>query len=508
MLTTRLRNACLVVLIWPAFCLATPAFPGAEGFGAQASGGRDGRVLYVTTLDPDPNGQAAGSLNWALRQANSTVLFKVSGVIDAAARVRAPNITIAGQTSPGGIIVRGLVCDGNYDRDDCSNLIVRHIRSRPALYRAVPLGGEALDDALRLDGIRNFIIDRSSFAHAIDEVAQVSWASQGTIQNSILAETIGSHAELGGMLLNYSHPDLPQDALSIHHNLWFRLGGRLPEISCETSAYPGDIGSFADCVAHPLRLELSNNLQWDPGINIWYTPNVNDNPDDGPYRVDLNWVGNYAQVRPTHDFGLISIAVLGVPQNRLFAADNRMSRWPAYLDWQLAYCCNDFALYGPNTDLGSAELLASRHAFPAITYSAGDSLLAGLPGRAGAFPHDPMDRRIMARLASGQISLLDRAVPEAEDAFELDFNPLQPPAPPLDSDNDGMPDAFEVAHAHLGLDPLLADHSGGNLSLSFTGIAGYTNLECYLNRLSDQLVAAGQVDPDRVFGNGFEDLSP
>lgn len=508
MLTTRLRNACLVVLIWPAFCLAAPAFPGAEGFGAQASGGRGGRVVYVTTLDPDPNGQTEGSLNWALRQPNSYVLFKVSGVIHAAAQVRAPNITIAGQTSPGGIIVRGLVCDGHYDRDDCSNLIVRHIRSRPALYRAVPAGGEALDDALRLDGIGNFIIDRSSFAHAIDEVAQVSWASQGTIQNSILAETIGSHAELGGMLLNYSHPDLPQDALSIHHNLWFRLGGRLPEITCETSAYQGDPGSFADCVAHPLRLELSNNLQWDPGINIWYTPDVDANPINGPYRVDLNWVGNYAVVRETHSFGLISIEMLDVAQNRLFAADNRMSRWPLWIDWQLAYCCNDFDQGGPNTDPGSAELLASRHAFPPIAYSAGDSLLAGLPGRAGAFPHDPMDRRIMARLASGSILEQDRAVPETEDAFDLDFNPNSPPAPPPDSDNDGMPDAFELAHAHLGLDRLVPDHNGSNLSLSFTGITGYTNLECYLNRLSDQLVAAAQVDPDRVFGNGFEDLSP
>jgi hypothetical protein len=140
---------------------APPAFPGAEGFGATASGGRGGQVVYVTTLDPDPNGQTPGSLNWALRRPNSTVLFKVSGVIHAPAWVRAPNITIAGQTSPGGIIVRGLACDGHYERNDCSNLIVRHLRSRPALHRGVPVGGEALDDALRLDGIRGFIIDRS-----------------------------------------------------------------------------------------------------------------------------------------------------------------------------------------------------------------------------------------------------------------------------------------------------------------------------------------------------------
>lgn len=488
---------------------ALPAFPGAEGFGALASGGRGGQVLFVTTLEADPNGLIPGSLNWALRQEGPRyILFRVSGVIHAPARVVHGDVTIAGQTSPGGVTVRGLICDGHFDQLDCGNLIVRHLRSRPAPHRAVPAGGEALDDALRLDGIVNFIIDRSSFAHAEDEVAQISWASHGTIQNSILAETVGSHAQLGGMLLNYSHPDLPQDALSIHHNLWFRLGGRLPEISCEASSYPDEPGSFADCAAHPLRLELSNNLQWDPGINIWYTPDVDANPANGPYRIDLNWIGNYAVVRPSHGFGLISIDLLQVAQNRLFATDNRMSRWPVWLDWQLAYCCNDFDQYGPNTDLGSAELLAVRHAFPAISYDSSTQLHVDLPGRIGAFPHDPMDRRILARLASGQISALDHALPEAEDAFDLNFDPLQPPTPPTDSDADGMPDAFELAQAHLGLDPLLADHNGSELSIPFTGVAGYTNLECYLNWLSDQLVAASQTDPDRVYGDGFETLQP
>jgi hypothetical protein len=480
---------------------APPAFPGAEGFGATASGGRGGQVVYVTTLDPDPNGQTPGSLNWALRRPNSTVLFKVSGVIHAPAWVRAPNITIAGQTSPGGIIVRGLACDGHYERNDCSNLIVRHLRSRPALHRGVPVGGEALDDALRLDGIRGFIIDRSSFAHASDEVAQVSWASQGTIQNTILAETVGGHADLGGMLLNYSHPDFPQDQLSIHHNLWYRLGGRLPEITCEASAYDGEPGSFVDCAAHSLRLELANNLQWDPGINIWYTPNVDAVGTNPPYRVELNWIGNYAAVRPSHGFGFISSDFLGVAENQLFASDNHMSRWPLWQDWQLAYCCNDYDQGGPNTNLGVATMRNERHPFPPITYSASGDLLQHIPTRVGAFPHDPMDRRIMARIASGSILEQDRAMPEAEDAFALDFDPMSPPPPPPDSDSDGMPDAFENQNLGYGLNPQVADNNGTQLSLPLTGIAGYTNLEVYLNRLADQ--RSGQ-SSQRIFEDGFE----
>lgn len=476
------------------------AFPGAEGFGAAVSGGRGGEVRYVTRLDPDPNGVLQGSLNWALRQPNSYVLFRVSGVIHAPARVRAPNITLAGQTSPGGIIVRGLVCDGHYDQDDCSNLIVRHLRSRPAAHRPVPLGGEALDDALRLDGIRGFIIDSSSFAHANDEAVQISWASDGSIQRSIIAETVGEHAYLGGMLLNYAHPDFPQDRLSIHHNLWFRLGGRLPEIGCEASNYPELPGLLDACQQRPLQLELSHNLFFDPGINLWYNRFVDQNELFGPYRVQLNLIGNRALVRTEHSFGLFDASLLAEPLNQLFVAGNTISRWPDFSDYQLFYCCNDFPDSAPNSDLGEAMRRDVRHPFPIITPPS-TTLQAELGARVGAAPSDPMDRRILARVASGLPQGLDHAIPEAEDALVLDFDPGNPPVPPQDSDNDGMPDSFESEFAGYGLDPQVADHNGSQLSLPLTGVAGYRNLEVYLNRLADQ--RAGR-QSSRVFRDGFE----
>ncbi|MCS6844744.1 MAG: hypothetical protein NZ528_10580 [Caldilineales bacterium] len=466
-----------------------PAFPGAEGFGASATGGRGGQVIYVTTLDPDPNGELPGSLNWALRQPGPRyILFKVSGVISAAANIVHGDVTIAGQTSPGGIVVRGLICDGHYERNHCDNVIVRHLRSRPARHMD---GSEmALDDALRLDGIRNFIIDHSSFAHAVDEVAQVSWASRGTIQNSIFAETVGDHWEYGGMLMNYSTPHHPQDFLSIHHNLWYRLGGRLPEITCEASAYPDEPASATDCAAHPLRLELSNNLLWDPGINIWYGLHVDGNPDLGNYVLHLNWVNNYMAANPaTYTYGMILHDVLQAPANQLYFSGNRMNLYPAYADYDLAYCCNDFTAPGanPNTDLGVAVRLTTRHDFPPITYTPTDQLVAYAVGSVGAFPRDPMDRRIIASLLAGQLDFgLPYSQPVASDAFELDFDPNNPPAPPLDTDEDGMPDAWELQH---GLNPTVPDHNDTQLSVPLTGVPGYTNLECYLNWLSDRLTA-------------------
>lgn len=490
----------LAMLVLPAAAGAQglPAFPGAEGFGAVATGGRGGQVLYVTSLAPDPQGQTPGTLNWALRQQGPRyVLFKVSGVIHAPAHIVHGDATIAGQTSPGGIVVRGMVCDGHYLRHDCGNLVVRHLRSRPAAHRGVPTGGDALDDALRLDGIRRFIIDRSSFAHAQDEAVQLSWASDGTVQRSIIAETVGGHAVWGGVLLNYAHPDYPQDRLSLVKNLWFRLEGRLPEISCEASNYE-DQQPFqvAGCQQGPLRLELSNNLQFDPGIDIQFAQWVDGNQAHGPYRIHLNAVGNFAIGRAGYGNALFNWDMLRNAENQLYLFDNRMNLYPNYADYQLAFCCNDFPSHAPNTFLGEAERLAQRHPFPAISYLPAAQLASFVATHAGALPHDPMDRRIRARVLAGTPMNLPHAQPEAEDAFDLDFASA-PPAP-VDSDGDGMPDAFELRYAALGLDPTLPQANGSELSLPLLGVPGYDNLEVYLHLLSESL-AQGALHAD-----GFE----
>ena len=94
------------------FCLALAAgaqqlaFPGAEGYGAYASGGRGGQVVHVTNL----NAAGAGSLADAVSQSGRIVVFDVGGVIDITGKsiTIASNVTIAGQTAPGeGITIYG-----------------------------------------------------------------------------------------------------------------------------------------------------------------------------------------------------------------------------------------------------------------------------------------------------------------------------------------------------------------------------------------------------------------
>ncbi len=493
----------LAVSMWSLPVSAVPpAFPGAEGFGAVASGGRGGAVYYVTTLDPDPTGVIPGSLNHALRQTGPRyVLFKVSGVIHGIGNIVHGDVTIAGQTSPGGVIVRGLICDGHFEQNDCDNVIARHLRLRPAWQLSLPPGGERLDDGLRLDGIGTFIFDHLSIAHATDEAVQVSWASQGTIQRSIIAETVGDHADRGGMLLNYSHPEHPQDQLSVLKNLWYRIGGRLPEITCEASSYPADPGSSADCQTRTLDLEVSNNLYFDPNFLIWYNRDVDQNNALGPYRQLLNLVNNEMLVRNSFPYGLALHDLLDVTDNQLFVSGNKLSRYPLLADYELFYCCNDFADSAPNTDPGTATHLGVRLAHGVVSYIATAALRGNLLANSGAYPVDPMDRRIRANVASGVIDPATHDIPLANDAFDLDFPAGSPPPAPVDSDNDGMPNAFELQHAALGLNPNLADHNGSALSLPLTGVSGYTNLEVYLNLLADALVSdTGTL----IFGNGYE----
>jgi pectate lyase len=467
-----------------------PAFPGAEGFGAVATGGRGGKVIYVTTLANDGPGSLAEALN---TPGTRYILFKVSGVINTTAEFRYGDVTIAGQTSPGGIIVRGLICDGHYETNKCDNLIVRHMRSRPAAHITRDGAGVVLDDALRLDGVENVIVDHGSFANANDEAGQISLARNITIQNSILAETVGEHHIFGGMLLNYSHSKRPQDNISVHHNMWHRITGRLPEISCEMTRGLGsdeaaEKPSF--CSKQPLNLELASNLFWDAGGPGTYNSNADDGqgqPEAGLFTLRMNWVNNYMVVRPDYPFGMIADSYTNQPKNELFVSGNKLNLYPKFADGQLAYCCNDFKANAPNNAAPRAKLRTERFPFPTITYIPTEKLIDYVVKNVGAYPRDLMDRRYIQALQTGKIDPAPREAPAANDAFTLDFDPQAAPQAPTDSDSDGMPDAWEQEN---GLNPQAQDHNGTELSKKLTGIEGYTNLEVYLNLLSDQLVAS------------------
>ncbi len=449
-----------------------PAFPGAEGFGARITGGRGGEVVYVTNL----NATGPGSFFAAMAIPRPRyVLFKVSGVGAPSTRwddnfnVREGSVTVAGQTSPAGVVFRGLYSESRYGSGPSArdNIILRHLRSRDGVDQ----------DNLRLLDSSNVIVDHCSFAWAGDECAQVGSTFNHTLQHCIFAETLGDHWDRGGILVKYSSAGHPLDNISFHHNLLYRLGARLPQIDCND-------GLCERCETNsPVSIESSWNLLWDSASDIAFKDHYL-NPWGQHYRAPfhLNYVGNYAHVRSTYPYGLFGFTYGTIDQ--IYYHDNRLNLYPTFADLDLVFCCNNFATNGPNTRVPAAAVFAP-HAFPALTPGTpGDARIDETAAAVGAFPRDPMDRRMIERIRSRQISSTHWSEAEANDAFALDWT--TPPPPPLDSDDDGMPDAWEL---HNGLNPLAQDHNGKELSVRYTGVAGYDNLECYLNRLSDHLIS-------------------
>ena len=458
-----------------------PAFPGAEGFGAAATGGRGGQVVYVTNTNPD----GPGSLQWALDQpGRKYVLFKVSGVIDARIHLRGGDATIAGETSPGGITVRGFVTDETPFQDQtvqlpgqfAENWILRHIRIRPGL------DGPS-DDGLRLRYTRNAIVDHVSIGNATDEAVEISYANNISVQNCLIAETVGPHSFYGGMLINYSNPahGFELDKLSIHHNAFVRIEGRLPEVSRESRAAAGST----------MDLEISSNLYWDPDFFIALGPDtgVVTGPGDRGYPVyfRLNAANNAFRTRSSFPYGMWDDQILTSPfsatRNVVHAVGNAMDLYPGRGDFALFHCCNDYATSPPDNTPRLAASRAERHPFPGITYTAANALRERAVAQAGAFPRDPMDTRLVAPLSENRILETARNINPANDALLT----AAAGAPPADTDGDGMPDAWETSKR---LDPLFPDHNGTGLSSE-----GYTNLEVYLHERAQSLTGAAPPAP-------------
>jgi hypothetical protein len=445
------------------------AFPGAEGFGACATGGRGGRAVHVTNLAAS----GVGSLQAALDESGArTIVFDVSGVVAGTPILSRGDVTLAGETSPGGVILRGLAIQGDVvcEQDGCplpvvapSNVIVRGVRLRPA-----GIG----DDGLRLHRAKNVIVDHVSIANASDEAVQISLSSDVTIQDTMLAETLvqGHAVEYGGMLINYSDPTrgYPLTRLSIHHDLWNRIAGRLPELSREN--FRSDEGKTSD-------LELATNLYWDPRYALPIATHSGPWSDGAEVYWRLNLIDNVFVVGPTFPYGMLTFGELdAATPSRFFLSGNRLSRWPALADWQLAYCCNDFPQAAATSGLPWQSTVppwatSARFPFASITYDLKGqaALVAHARAHVGAFPRDPMDRRLLAPLATGVFDEAPLDQNPADDALKLDFT--TPPAPPADADRDGIPDAWESTHTLDPHDPTDAQR---------VTATGYTNLERYL----------------------------
>src|SRR5262249_14140236 len=125
-----------------------------------------------------------------------------------------------------------------------------------------------------------------------------------TVQWSVIAEPLGDHYKWGGVLINYSKDVMPLDAITLHHNAWNGVAGRLPEMSCEEN---GDGPGKSNCQGHVARIEIADNVMFDAFDPIWFNrcTGTNEGNDCAPSKADfqlaLNLVGNQMYRRKGSD---------------------------------------------------------------------------------------------------------------------------------------------------------------------------------------------------------------
>ena len=224
------------------------AFPGAEGYGRYANGGRGGIVYHVTNLLDD--GQP-GSFRYGMEKLKGkrTIVFDVSGIIPLRGTLRAGDdcATIAGQTAPGkGICFRGAAMGFGDDQ------IVRFIRNR--------VGSGPTSDGMGFRSAREAIMDHCSISWSIDEGFSSREAGNITLQRTLISEAlnIADHDDYAQGSAHGFAAVFGGDIGSFHHNLLANNSGRNPRLDGGMDGngyYMGRLDIFNNVVynwnAHP-----------------------------------------------------------------------------------------------------------------------------------------------------------------------------------------------------------------------------------------------------------------
>ncbi|MCB9588530.1 MAG: pectate lyase precursor [Polyangiaceae bacterium] len=437
--------------------LALPAFPGAKGFGAAATGGRGGRVIKVTTLASS----GPGSLQEALAASGPRIIvFDVSGVIDGDHTIAHGDVTIAGQTAPGaGITIQGRLF-GAYDFD-VGNIIIRHIRVRPPPLTPSDGDGDQYD-GIQLSRNFRFILDHVSVSWGSDETVDFYEAREATIQWSTIEESgVYGHSEGEH---NYGLINGPAGGLiSVDHNLFAHHKNRAPAIATGPA-------------------EVTNNLIYDTNHGF-----VHHNPASGNFNI----VGNYYRRGPSAElFPFYFDSESSDGQPRYYLHGNYIDD-PDELE---GYVDNPWVEGGHSTFdnmLGDGDWVDTPFDFATETaeyasyqLDTAEQAYDRVLQLAGAFPRDTVTRRTLAEVADRGGSW---GAKPPDDLMEG----LNPGAAPVDTDSDGMPDAWESEH---GLDPSTDDSASQQPS-------GYTAIEDYINGVADEITGAPP-DPSGGGGNG------
>lgn len=455
-----------------------PAFPGAEGGGMYTPGGRGGKVMVVTSLaDRGP-----GSLREACETGGARiVVFAVSGVIrlEAPINIRAPYLTIAGQTAPGD----GICVTGASFLIDTHDVIIRHMR-----FRRGQTDVAFRDDALGGQAVGNIMIDHVSASWGLDENMSIyrhvyNRQADGkglklptvniSIQNSIFSECLDMYNHAFGATIG-------------GHNSTFARNVFACNISRNCSV--GMNGSF-----NFINNTVFNwwNRTVDGGDNTSYMNVINNNYKPGPITPEgkpIAWrivkVENGRSPEGRGQFGRAYVSGNKTWGNAEVTADN----------WKGGVQAGDQFVTEENEQLWTMVHMEKPFEMAPVTIMPTDEAYEFVMGNAGAtFPkRDAVDTRVMKQVKTGKIFYaknakehqplyVKRRLPADSYKQGIITDPQQvgglptykSVAGPVDSDKDGMPDKWEEKY---GLNPNDASDANGDLSGD-----GYTNIEKYIN---------------------------
>lgn len=441
----------------PPLAFALPAFPGAEGFGADTPGGRGGKVYEVTNL----KNAGPRSFRAAVEASGPRiVVFRVGGIIDVEhpfIQISNPYITIVGQTAPGdGITLRNAASNGYSPLAIITHdVVIRHLRIRPGATPADQGGSDCINAGLggRIQKpASNVVLDHLSLSWATDEQVDISTGSQNvTLQWCILSEGLNSRNPRGstnyGMLIGGRNTG----NISVHHNLFAHTQYRNPQHTSD---------GIVDVVNNVMYNYFSGGLILANGFG---------------WPVIGNAVGNYAKTGPKTQYpknGILLKHVAGQPPMSIYVRDNVGPGRPNGTGPQSASvkCDSGETHHGPWRGCDPSTYIVEKpFPAPAVTvHSAPDALKRVLEGAGATLPRrDSVDARVVADVRNGTGDYIS-------DPSEVGGWPAFSSGTALpDTDHDGMPDRWEVQYRLNPNDPSdgAADRDGD----------GYTNVEEYLN---------------------------
>lgn len=476
-----------------------PAFPGAEGGGMYTTGGRGGKVLVVTNLNDD----GPGSFRWACEQGGARIIvFNVSGIINLKTPVilRAPYVTIAGQTAPGD----GVCIAGESFQVDTHDVIVRHMRfrrgnthvwNREDSFGGNPIGNIMIDHCSCEWGLdENISFYRHMFDMGDGKPKRKVPTVNVTIQNTISAKALDTYNHAFGSTIGGENS-------TFMRNLWADNTGRNPSIGW------GGVFNFVNNIIYNWVHRTADGGEFSTMsnfINNYYKP--------GPLTPKQSNVGWRIVKAESRSNKLFPYKQFG----RVYATGNIMEGYPEITkdNWAGGIQTAD-----KDGDLGEDELALMRSnepfEMPYMTIIPSEQTFDRVLDNVGAMlpTRDIVDQRIVEEVRTGKayyVKKLPKENPYGDtwgmkeasmkedgsfkyrrlsndsykdgiitDIAQMGGYPEYKGTPYIDTDGDGMPDEWEIAN---GLNPNDPSDANGDCNGD-----GYTNIEKFINGIDTKV---------------------